>query len=428
MDSFVINRDLKWAGVKSGETLSKERIQELINLLELEKTKQNNTNSSLKICLNSIYGVIGFRSFLLYNVDCAEAVTLMSQSLLKYTIQCFDSYFKQIFPTNKELHTKLGITYNCVITYNVTNYADTDSVMPVLGRIYKECEASYKENYKPDEHIVKLYNLDTNNPNHRKIEFFLRLHEYGLKGFIDTMMVKFVDRYHGFHKHPSGRKALKLGLEQINYGILWTAKKKYAKNVAWDSGKIYDPLKKISFKGLEMNQNSVPEWVRKKLTEMVTWLLSFNQKDLDYEELARKVKSIKEEFDNIQELEQICKQLKVSNYNKFMVDDTTEVKFQKGTPFHVKAAINYNYMLYKSKYKSKYETIKSGQKVHVYKTIDKELEHFAFINGFFPVEFAPKIDMGAQFKVVFLEPLNNIIEKLGFTRFNVDLITIQALW
>jgi len=427
MSEIRIDRDLKWALLTNGQSLTKEEIRSRIVSLTDEKTKQNNKNSSAKVALNSIYGVLGFKPFLLYNVACAEAITLMSQSLIKYTIQIVDVFFKEVFPRDKELQKKLGIDYKDNIDYNTVNYADTDSIMVTLSRVFKPYFEEYYKNYTIDENIVGRYKLNPELKYHRKAEFYLRLHEYGLKPYITNMLAKFVKRYNGFDKHVSGNNTLKLGLEQVNHSIFFQAKKMYAKNPLWDDGKLFKDLEKVQTKGLATNRSEYPKWARGKLTEVVTFILDKKQ-DMDSDDLAKKIRSIYLEFENIGNIDQICQVKRVNDYEKYVLCDTTEVKLAESCPEQIRSAAYYNYILYNSKHKAKYTYVKGGTKVMFYCTEDKEMGVFGFPVGRYPYEFAPKMDIDLQFKKIFLNPVNNMLKALGYSELKSDLLILPSLW
>ena len=85
-------------------------------------------------------------------------------------------------------------------------------------------------------------------------------------------------------------------------------------------------------------------------------------------------------------------------------------------------------MLYNKakKYKSKYNTIKKGDKVKFYYTADNSV--FAFLPNEFPIEFAPKMDIDEQFEKMVLGPLNRIIVASGYPEVSGTLTYAVGLW
>lgn len=82
-------------------------------------------------------------------------------------------------------------------------------------------------------------------------------------------------------------------------------------------------------------------------------------------------------------------------------------------PIHVRAAAVYNNTILAKnrKYLSKYELLKSGDKIRYYYTSEDEV--FGFIPDNFPYEFAPPVDVDVQFEKSLLSPINRIIVALG---------------
>ena len=142
------------------------------------------------------------------------------------------------------------------------------------------------------------------------------------------------------------------------------------------------------------------------------------------------LKKFKDDFIK-QNPEDICKSVQISDYDKFILDDKNNFVFGEHCPIHVKAAGIYNYILNNpknKKYKLKYETIKTRDKVKFYKTTDPNYPVFGFTPGKYPLEFALPIDYNQQFEDLVLTPLNRIIEILGYQPFTSDLCYVSSLF
>ena len=83
-------------------------------------------------------------------------------------------------------------------------------------------------------------------------------------------------------------------------------------------------------------------------------------------------------------------------------------------PIHIRSAAVYNNMLLtkQKKYLSKYELLKSGDKVRFYYTGENDV--FGFVPDNFPVEFAPPVDIDVQFEKSILAPINRIVTAMGY--------------
>jgi hypothetical protein len=110
--------------------------------------------------------------------------------------------------------------------------------------------------------------------------------------------------------------------------------------------------------------------------------------------------------------------------------DRDKIVLEKGCPIHVRAAANYNYALHNSKYKKRYQPIRSGEKVKYYhvKTQKEEENIFAFMSGSFPVEFAPPIDHDVQFSKSIVQPINRFVEAMGYAPVSSQIVVSTQLF
>lgn len=420
-----VGKDLKWSRIKSGTPVTKEAIEAEISYLQKLKTEKNNENLASKVILNSIYGVLGFKPFILYNRDVAETVTTQSRTLIKFTIQIMNKYFKEFYHLDKNLLEKLKLESVEPARYNVINYADTDSVMLYLDRIY---DAS---GYKPsvDLTIAEEYGVvaKEGDVDSIKLELYLKIYHYGLRPYIKAMLENFCDNFNAFQTKPSGQPSFKLTLEQINYSVLWLAKKLYIKNTSWGGKIMYKPLTKLSYKGIDVNKRTIPKFVRGKMEETIKYIMS-TQGMIDNTKLISTLRSVKEQFTTIDDMAKISFYQKINNYNKYVLNDTTEIKLADGCPAHVRAAAIYNFLLYNSKYKGRYSFIKSGMRIQYYQVADPDLKVFGYLPGAYPAEFALPIDMDAQYTKIYLDPMNNILEVLGVPSLSSDLLLFPGIW
>ena len=85
-------------------------------------------------------------------------------------------------------------------------------------------------------------------------------------------------------------------------------------------------------------------------------------------------------------------------------------------------------MLYNEakRYRSKYSIAKKGDKVKFYYINSDDV--FSFIPNEYPIEFAPKVDIDTQFEKILLEPLNRIIEAIGYPKVSASLTYSSGLW
>lgn len=218
-------------------------------------------------------------------------------------------------------------------------------------------------------------------------------------------------------------------LERISESIVNIAKKKYIQHIVHEDGIDYERLSYIFPKGVELVRSSTPAFAREKIVHIVKYLFShpdtFNVKDL-----LKLVKNLRKEFE-LANIDDICMQSSVSNYNaKVLNDKTLPLQFVSGAHFAVKSAAHYNYLLSTNNdYQQKYEYIKSGTKIKYYVCKDTSVTGmFAYIRGSFPIEFAPEIDYDSQFEKSILSPINSIIEPLGMPQITKRLSVVMDIF
>jgi DNA polymerase elongation subunit (family B) len=377
-----------------------EELEKEINRLKLLKEEYHNIEQSIKIFINSCYGACASPYFVGYNINVAEAVTLQGQDLIKYSNKILDEYFTQVWHIDKELHKQLGLTYvNPIKEKSVCIYNDTDSSYVTFAPLLNSCDSP-----KTAKEII---------------EFILKIKDLRLNDFLK---VKFEE----YAKERNTDNLQDFELEKISYSALMLAKKKYILDIAWKTpGVFYDPQKKISPTGVEIVQGSTPKFARTVLKEMLNLILS-KGKTLEYGEIVKKLKNYKEQF-LLQQPDDISKTVSIGDYEKYVLDDRKQIRLNDKTPINVRAAAIYNHTILNTKWKSKYNLIKTGDKIKHYYA-KGEYEVFGFLPGDYPYEFAPQIDYNLQYEKIIVEPFNRFIEPLGFSPIPGNLIYARSLF
>ena len=190
--AVIVDKELEFSGFEKGQEVTKQDIEAEINRLKLLHTNTKNKNLSLKIILNSVYGVIGFKNFIAYNRDVAQSVTKQSEDLIKYTIKIFNDFFRNDWHLLTDVHKKMGITKVQKYEMDVINYADTDSVFLLLDSVMRTTDfkgeitefALNLDKYALSDYVkIKLYE-DVESTVHPEVE----QSEFGTK-----MIQNFVD-------------------------------------------------------------------------------------------------------------------------------------------------------------------------------------------------------------------------------------------
>ncbi|MEG1363771.1 MAG: hypothetical protein RSC92_05025, partial [Clostridia bacterium] len=193
----------------------------------------------------------------------------------------------------------------------------------------------------------------------RPIDFVLAVNKYALKPYFDICFKEYAKQYNCTENIQD------LELEKVSHNVLMVAKKKYILDLAWDdSGAFYDHLDNVKPTGIEIIQGSTPKYIRKVLKEMINIILDKGY-NLTVQEVVKLLKKYKEEY-KLQNPEDICKSMSIGDYEKYILDDKQCVKVGDKCPVHNKAAAIYNFCLYNSKYKTKYDMLRTGDKCKFY--------------------------------------------------------------
>ena len=371
----------------------KAEIKRLRNVID----EYNGVQHSIKIFINSVYGACASPFFVGYNISIAEAVTLQGQDIIHFANSVLDDYFLNMWHLDTEVHKALGITFvQKVSNKSLIIYNDTDSTYVTLEPVIKSC--NYEGN--PVNFILELKKL--------RLDTYLRgkFNEYGKKFNTENIQ--------------------NLQLEKISYSALMMAKKKYVLDIAWkDPGVNYERLQKISPTGVELVQRSTPKFARKALKELLKYIFK-EGKELNYSDAVKKLKAYKQEF-VLQDPDDISKTMGVGEYEKYVLEDKKQIVLAPKCPINIRSGAVYNHKLMGTKWKNKYNLIKSGDNIKYYYSTAPE-EVFGFLPGNFPHEFAPEIDYDKQFEHCIVDPFNRFIETLGFSPIPGNLIYAHSLF
>ena len=409
--------ETKWTNINI-ETATKEEIKAEILRMQSLQDLYMNAEQAVKIFINSVYGACGSPWFAFFNTDIAEAVTLQGQSLIKYSEKVINRYFMEFWHTDTKTHEKLGITRAEKLERPVVIYADTDSCYVCFKEMIDKCD------WNGTQYLVK----NKNGENETVVrsdsfkDFILGMYDIFLKGYLNKC-------FEIYAKNCGTTNGQDFELENICDSGIWLAKKKYVINLAWkDPGINIENLTNITAKGVEIVQSSSSKFVRDTLKNLLKHIFT-KKKDFNVAEFAGVLKKYKEEY-KLKNLEDIAASSSIGDYEKHVLMDKEKLVLEKGCPIHVRAAAIYNNKLFNSKYKKKYQPIRSGEKVKYYfvKTNNPEENVFAFISGSFPVEFAPQIDYDLQFAKNIVQPINRFVEAMGYSPVSAQLVVSTQLF
>lgn len=255
----------------------------------------------------------------------------------------------------------------------------------------------------------------------QKTKFIVDLNQQ----FLDDHNRKFMEDY---YESRHAKSIQNFELETVALSGVWLdVKKRYAQILLWKDGKTFDPDNlPMKIKGLEMVKSSYPKQARECLKRLVRYLLEIDSKDYLLQKLNIKMQEEKTIFFNA-DLEDICGNVGVQGYTKYILDDTNPNGLQVAakTPYNVRALGNYNWIrnvnnlpgdpLYGGKMKW-YCYYPNGMA-----TKKTEPQYFAFQSRNYPKwadKYAP-IAKNEMFARTVLDPFNRIISAIGIGELNI---------
>ena len=336
--------------------------------LKNDISKYNNFQMARKIQLNSLFGAMGNEYFRYYDARVAEGITMTGQYIIQEVGKALDVYLNKVVGTNG---------------HNYSFYSDTDSCYISLDPLVRK----YYSNLSRDKLIDVLDKICE-----EKITEAINKSCDGLAEYTNAFQKKIIFKR-----------------EAIAERGIWVAKKRYALNVYDNEGVRYDEPK-LKVMGLEIVRSSTPAPVRKSLKEAVRLCLTSDEATLQ--------KFIEETRDAFYKMapEEIAFPRGVNGLSKYT--STADI-YGKGTPMHVRGALMYNHMIKKANLDKKYELIQEGEKIKFLYLKEPNTMHencIAFL-GTMPKELDIHryIDYKMMFQKAFLDPLNMIVDGLGWS-------------
>lgn len=411
------SNDFKYCKINP-KTATYEEIKAEIGRLSKLQQDLFNEEQGIKIFINSVYGAFGNQHFLCYNINVAEAITQQSVDISLHAKKIFDNYFTNHWHKDKKLHKKLNI--------------DSAKVKP-LGEESLLIQGDTDSAYFRFDRVLESANYDGDDP----VDFVLDIYEHRLHSYI-------VNAYNMYAQKRNTENLMDFEFEKLIRIGIFIAKKNYAIELAWKTTSIeriddetvevkgikYADVK-ITVTGLEAVKPSHPSWCREKLQEMLKIILNSQKSNgkIKYEEIVKVLKKWRKEME-MKELDEISETKKVSDYDKWILNDRSEIAVKSGCPIHVRGAAIYNYTLNRSKYNMKYHRIKSGDKIKLYytKTSSKKDDVFCYLPMSHPKEFAPFIDFDKQFAKKVIEPTNRLLEVMDIRPVPESLIVTNSLF
>jgi DNA polymerase elongation subunit (family B) len=354
----MINAQKELQKIDKGDKQEMYRIERDIAIAE-------NKQMSIKILLNSLYGAMGNQYFRFFDQRIAEAITLTGQLTIRWAEVALNQYL------NKALQNKTLKDYIIAI--------DTDSLYVSLDDVVQK--------FKP------------NNP----IDFMDKLSKEALEPALESAYAELYEMLGGIENRMVMKR------EAIADRALWTAKKRYIMNVHDNEGVRYsEPKMKIM--GIEAIKSSTPAPCRDALKKIFNVIMKENEASVQ-----QAIEQFKNYFKTL-DPDQIAFPRGVTQVKKWQ--DRNNL-YKKGTPIHVRGSILYNKLIEDMQLKKKYEPIQNGEKIKfLYLRQPNSIhENVIAFPDYLPEEFGLRkyIDHELQFQKTFLDPIEPILDAVGWT-------------
>jgi DNA polymerase elongation subunit (family B) len=350
---------------------TKKKIKKCKDPVEIEKLEEiandNDTLSNVyKTFLNSIYGIFSQQYSPLFDIDHAASITATGRSVVKAGANIVYEYAK-----------KLGFTGT---KDEIRVYSDTDSVYFSFKSLFDLKGIKLKEeNTNQITPQAKTFIDEIGNHLNNEINEFARKELNSLD-----------PRY--FFKR-----------EKICDVSLLQKKKYYILHILDKEGVSTD---EFEYKGMEVAKAILSKEVKELIKDVI-------ESAIMSKERKKAIHLFQEGFEKYSKLsiECISSRKKVNNYEKYENVRNKDGDFAKGTPQHVKSAMNFNDALKKLNLTDKYPKIESGNKIKFFycKKNPFNYETIAFTD-LYPKEMASIIP--PDYKFMFEKNVTPVISRI----------------
>ena len=266
---------------------------------------------TMKIINNSLYGALGAPGFRFHDLDNAESITLTGQQVIKHAMSKGNEWFTK----------QTGVDKEYVI------YVDTDS------------------NYFSAKPIIDLMERKMNKElsKQEKIDITYKTSQV-VEKYINDSWDKFCKHFLNSDKH-----FLSIKQEYVAESGLWIAKKRYAQKIISEKGILISDLTKgakewkLDVKGMDVVRSNFPKAFREFMSGVLIDILNISEK----KKIDDKVLAFREDM-KTKPLLDIMFPTGVKELSKYKTKKAKNQVFgdrPKGTPVHVKSALNYNDLL-----------------------------------------------------------------------------------
>ena len=337
--------------------------------LEREISQGDSQQMAIKILLNSLYGAMGNQWFRYYDNRIAESITLSGQLTIRWAERAVNGFMNKAMGTEDD---------DYVIAM------DTDSLYLNFGPFVKKFLGDIPDTQKA-------------------VRFLDKVCEDKFTSILDGAYADLYTKMGGYENRMVMKR------EGISDKGIWVAKKRYILNV-WNNEGVQYKEAQTKVMGIEAVKSSTPAVCRDKFMEVFKLLI-----DGDEGDVRRFVNGFREEFRSLSP-EDISFPRGVSDIISWADRKTI---YKKSTPIHVRGSLLYNHYVKENGLQKKYELIKNGEKIKFcYMRLPNPIkENIMSYSDKFPEELGllKYIDYDKQFDKSFVDPLNLILDAIGWS-------------
>ena len=278
---------------------------------------------TIKIFINTVYGALGNKVFLLGDDDLARSITLTGQAVIKQGNKIIANYIKE----------QTGMSQEEIEKFDPIIYNDTDSVYVTLEQL---CKRNNIKMLDEKNHITQEFHNTVKN-----IETYLNNE---IRSWCEVALNSLDSR-------------IVFKREAICDVGMFLQKKRYVLHVLDEEG---IPTNKFKYTGVEIARTTMPAPIKPLAKKVVETMLLTQDLQKTNEVLA-------ETYDTFKELsvKEISFVTGLKGYEKYS-SRCDGFKTVKSMPLHVKAAYMHNILLNTFKIDKKYEKIGSGDKIRYF--------------------------------------------------------------
>lgn len=334
---------------------------------------------ALKILLNAVFGIMAVPYSRYFNTNIAEAITSCGRHTIRQGEKFINEYFKE------------------AINEDMVCYSDTDSLFIRVGYYFRQMDPNWKD-YNDTEKISKILAFS------KILEKYINGRTYN-----ETQLIDYNSQVTDFK--------IMFKQEIVAKTALFVKKKKYA---YWSVNREGIPEDKLSVTGLEIVRSDSSEAVRTRLKHIYELIM----KNATDDDIISTISRYKNELKKVSP-EEIASNISINGLRKYLRVDGPI----KGTPWHVKGAWNYRFLLNELDLTQHYEDIKEGTKSKVVYVKENRynVDTITFLR--WPKEFDLHlvVDYDMMIEKFFINKISFLLEPMGKTDLLVRGETENAL-